>query len=299
MLSVIHSSSTGASGFIAKSCVQRIRVPPGSSVYSHRMFMWSKGPVSTRRARTVRPGSVHGAFRDPAPDLAVVVRVHGQPEGRRVALAGEHFDGRVLAEQLGPVLEVVGHVPDEVERGVDGDLVLGVSGHFQAPALRVLLTRSRNSWGVLQRSASAGSERPYWFSSSPTMPSRPSESRPRTPEGGVRGPLQLAGVDGDAGSPLHERGQLVVGHLGGEHAGVSFPPGAIGRSRRARRTTSAALEPISPRLRTRAVRSSAGRARDITRSRSWQMSNTLGVGGIRPCSMASTAAAMSSTGAPQ
>ena len=39
MLSVIHASSTGASGFISKSCVQCIRVPPGVSSYSHTMFM--------------------------------------------------------------------------------------------------------------------------------------------------------------------------------------------------------------------------------------------------------------------
>ena len=53
MLLVIHSSSTGASGFIAKSCRQLIRVRSGpSSSYRHRMCMYSNGPVSTRCART-------------------------------------------------------------------------------------------------------------------------------------------------------------------------------------------------------------------------------------------------------
>src|SRR5204863_9378260 len=43
------SSSAGASGFIEKSCTQRIRVPPSASSKYHSMFMYSNGPVSIRR----------------------------------------------------------------------------------------------------------------------------------------------------------------------------------------------------------------------------------------------------------
>src|SRR5690242_4937181 len=51
--SVIAASSSGASGRRWKSCTHRIRTPPSTSAYSQRMRMYSNGPVSTRRARTV------------------------------------------------------------------------------------------------------------------------------------------------------------------------------------------------------------------------------------------------------
>src|SRR4051812_2617143 len=70
------------------------------------------------------------ALGDPAPHGAVLVGVHGQPEGGLVPLPGEDLDGGVLAEQAGPVRQVVGHLPDQVQRCRDGDLVLCVSGHF-------------------------------------------------------------------------------------------------------------------------------------------------------------------------
>ncbi|CAM5402306.1 hypothetical protein SCANM63S_10177 [Streptomyces canarius] len=73
----------------------------------------------------------HLANNSPRPSSSLFVRVHGEPERRLVALLLEDLHRRVLAEQLGPALQVVGHVPDQVQRGGDGDLVLGVSCHVR------------------------------------------------------------------------------------------------------------------------------------------------------------------------
>src|SRR5262249_22678746 len=75
---------------------------------------------------------VRGTLRDPAPDPALLVRVHGEPEAHRAAVAPQDLGGRVLAEQAWPRLDVVGHRPDDVHRRGDDDRVVRVPAHTAA-----------------------------------------------------------------------------------------------------------------------------------------------------------------------
>src|SRR6476646_10290768 len=209
MLSVIQASSTGASGFIAKSCVHTIRVPAGTSSYRQWMFMWSKGPVSTRRALTVsasRSGSRSETQLHTVPfssGCMVSRKVVFRPSRRRTSTEAYSLNSRgqfsrslvisqtrsrgaamLISFCVCPVISRSCHegTVDEVEE-LPGRLgTLGVGGHRRAVPVLQLAHDAQQAERVDAEAVEAGVVLPEF----------------------LRG-------DGDAGGLLHEFGQLFHG----------------------------------------------------------------------------------------
>ena len=108
---------------------------PDSTAQGQHGDRWASGTnwagnYTYRAARVHRPA--HGVaelLENPPEHPAPGVGRSGEPEPGRGAVAMQQAHRRVLAEQAGPVPDVVGEPPGEFHRRVDEDLVLDVRRH--------------------------------------------------------------------------------------------------------------------------------------------------------------------------